>query len=109
MLRRDGSHGCVAGRRDPDDAQLESSAAIYRQIIGAEPKRLEPASSIGRMLPNSVKDFIGGRNIPRSVRRKRCSTRLGSTRMRSAIACGRMWRRAMDCSTRAAFDPKGGV
>jgi len=40
------------------EAQLKSSAAIYRQIIGAEPKRLEPASSIERMLPKSVKDAI---------------------------------------------------
>lgn len=40
------------------EAQLKSSAAIYRQIIGVEPKRLEPASSVERMLPKSVKDAI---------------------------------------------------
>ncbi|MEF3366291.1 TolC family outer membrane protein [Methylocystis sp. 9N] len=40
------------------EAQLKSSSAVYRQIIGVEPKRLEPASSIERMLPNSVKEAI---------------------------------------------------
>ncbi|MGD9656654.1 MAG: TolC family outer membrane protein [Methylocystis sp.] len=40
------------------EAQLKSSSAIYRQIIGVEPKRLEPASTMERMLPKSVKEAI---------------------------------------------------
>ena len=38
------------------EAQLRNSSATYLQIIGVEPKRLEPASSIERMLPNSLKE-----------------------------------------------------
>lgn len=39
-------------------AQLKASAASYQRIIGTEPRRLQPASSIERLLPRSVKDAI---------------------------------------------------
>ncbi len=39
-------------------AQLKSSIADYHQIIGADPDRLEPASSIERLLPASVEGAI---------------------------------------------------
>jgi outer membrane protein len=40
------------------EAQLKSSVAAYRQIIGVEPKRLQPASSVERLLPKSVDEAI---------------------------------------------------
>jgi outer membrane protein len=40
------------------EAQLKNSAANYRQIIGAEPKRLEPATSVERLLPRSPREAI---------------------------------------------------
>lgn len=39
-------------------AQLKTSVANYRQLIGVEPKRLEPAQSIERLLPKSVDSAI---------------------------------------------------
>ena len=35
-------------------AQLKSSTAVYRQIIGSVPKRLGPARSIEKYLPRSL-------------------------------------------------------
>ncbi len=35
-------------------AALKTSGATYRQIIGVEPKRLEPGRSIEKLLPNSL-------------------------------------------------------
>ena len=40
-------------------AQLKSSVANYRQIIGVEPKRLEPAQSIEKLLPKSLDAATG--------------------------------------------------
>lgn len=40
-------------------AQLKTSAANYRQIIGVEPKRLEAAQSVERFLPKSLNEAIG--------------------------------------------------
>ena len=39
-------------------AQLRNSIAEYHQIIGVDPGRLEPASSIERLLPASVEEAI---------------------------------------------------
>lgn len=39
-------------------AQLKTSVAIYRQIIGDEPRRLEPGRSVESLLPNSLNDAI---------------------------------------------------
>lgn len=39
-------------------AQLKNSVAEYHQVIGVDPKRLEPASSIERLLPASVEEAI---------------------------------------------------
>lgn len=39
-------------------AQLKNSSANYRQIIGVEPKRLEPAQSVEKLLPKSLIDAI---------------------------------------------------
>jgi outer membrane protein len=39
-------------------AQLKNSLAIYEQIIGEPPGRLEPASSVERLLPKSVDEAI---------------------------------------------------
>jgi outer membrane protein len=39
-------------------AQLRNSSAIYQQIIGVPPSRLEPATSIERLLPKSLDDAI---------------------------------------------------
>jgi len=39
-------------------AQLKNSVANYRQLIGVEPKRLEPAQSIERLLPKSLDTAI---------------------------------------------------
>lgn len=40
-------------------AALKSSAAMYRQIIGVEPSRLEPAAPVERLLPASLDDAVG--------------------------------------------------
>jgi outer membrane protein len=39
-------------------AALEASAARFRQIVGVEPKHLEPASSIEDLLPKSLEEAI---------------------------------------------------
>ncbi|CAJ0873177.1 Outer membrane efflux protein BepC [freshwater sediment metagenome] len=39
-------------------AQLKNSLAVYEQIIGDPPGRLDPASSIERLLPKKVEDAI---------------------------------------------------
>jgi outer membrane protein len=39
-------------------AQLKSSTAVYRQVIGSEPKRLAPAKPLGKILPGSEKSAI---------------------------------------------------
>lgn len=40
-------------------AQLRTSIAVYRQLMGNEPRRLEPARSVESMLPKSVNEAIG--------------------------------------------------
>ncbi|PWB80856.1 MAG: channel protein TolC [Methylocystaceae bacterium] len=39
-------------------AQLKNSVANYRQIIGEEPKRLQPASPVEKLLPGSLDEAI---------------------------------------------------
>ncbi|PWB84600.1 MAG: channel protein TolC [Methylocystaceae bacterium] len=39
-------------------ATLQASAANYRQIIGVEPERLEPASTVENLLPTSLDEAI---------------------------------------------------
>ena len=40
-------------------AQLKSSTAIYRQVIGSEPKRLGPGRSIEKLIPRKLDTAIG--------------------------------------------------
>ncbi len=48
------------GRSDYYGAQavLQMSAATYHQIVGVEPKRLEPAAPVEKLLPKSLKDAV---------------------------------------------------
>ena len=48
------------GRSDfyGSQAILEMSKATYRQILGVEPKRLEPAATVESLLPKSVADAV---------------------------------------------------
>ncbi|BBU63901.1 channel protein TolC (plasmid) [Methylosinus sp. C49] len=39
-------------------ARLKRSAASYHRIVGEEPKRLQPAGSVEKLLPRSVEDAI---------------------------------------------------
>jgi len=39
-------------------AQLKSSTAVYRQVIGAEPKRLAPAKPLGKILPRTQNEAV---------------------------------------------------
>lgn len=40
------------------EAQLKASCASYHRIVGVEPKHLQPASSIERLLPKSVHEAV---------------------------------------------------
>jgi outer membrane protein len=40
------------------EAQLKASCASYQRIVGIEPRRLQPASSVERLLPKSVHEAI---------------------------------------------------
>jgi outer membrane protein len=41
------------------EAQLKSSTAVYRQIIGSEPRKLRPAKPIQKLLPKSQNAAVG--------------------------------------------------
>lgn len=48
------------GRSDYYGSQaiLQMSAASYRQIVGVEPRRLEPPDTVEKLLPKSLKDAV---------------------------------------------------
>ena len=48
------------GRSDFYGAQaiLQMSGATYRQVVGVEPKRLEPAGTVEKLLPKSVENAV---------------------------------------------------
>jgi outer membrane protein len=40
------------------ESALNAATAVYRQVIGSEPKRLAPAKPLGKILPRSQKDAV---------------------------------------------------
>jgi outer membrane protein len=55
------SEAAVAGARSEvsaAEAQLSSSRAIYRQVVGEEPQRLAPGRGIDRLLPKALSSAV---------------------------------------------------
>jgi outer membrane protein len=59
VAQADASRSAAVARVAAARAQAESSAAIYRQIVGEEPGRLEAAAPLAKLLPNSLDQAIG--------------------------------------------------
>ena len=59
VAQADASRSAAVARVAAARAQAQSSAAIYRQIVGEEPGRLEAAAPLAKLLPNSLDQAIG--------------------------------------------------
>jgi outer membrane protein len=59
VAQADASRSAAVARVAAARAQAQSSAAIYRQIVGEEPGRLEAAAPLARLLPPSLDQAIG--------------------------------------------------
>ncbi|WP_353641299.1 TolC family outer membrane protein [Mesorhizobium sp. WSM2239] len=59
VAQADASRSAAVARVAAARAQARSSAAIYRQIVGEEPGRLEAAAPLAKLLPNSLDQAIG--------------------------------------------------
>ncbi len=61
----------AAPRCSPPKPTMQSSRAVYRQVIGLEPGKLAPAAPVDRFSPHSLPDAIGGGDRAASQRRNR--------------------------------------
>jgi outer membrane protein len=59
VAQADASRSAAVARVAAARAQAQSSAAIYRQIVGEEPGRLEAAAPLAKLLPPSLDQAIG--------------------------------------------------
>lgn len=59
VAQADASRSAAVARVAAARAQAESSAAVYRQIVGEEPGRLEAARPLAKLLPQSLDQALG--------------------------------------------------
>jgi outer membrane protein len=59
VAQADASRSAAVARVAAARAQAQSSAAIYRQVVGEEPGRLEDARPLAKLLPKSLDQAMG--------------------------------------------------
>lgn len=58
VAQADASRQSAIAQLNAAEAQAKSSAAVYRQIVGEEPGKLEPAAPIVNLLPKSIEQSL---------------------------------------------------
>lgn len=58
MAQADASRAAAIALLSAAEAQVKSSAAIYRQVIGDEPKDLQSANGVSKLLPKSLEQSL---------------------------------------------------
>ncbi len=58
VAQADASRASAIAQLNAAEAQAKSSAAIYRQIVGEEPGKLEPAAPVLNLLPKSIEQSL---------------------------------------------------
>jgi outer membrane protein len=58
VAQADAGRAAAIAQSNAADASAKSSAAVYRQIVGEDPKNLKPGSPAGKLLPTSLNDAL---------------------------------------------------
>lgn len=58
VAQADAERAGAIARSSAAEAQAKSSAAVYRKIVGEDPKNLKPGVSASKLLPKSLKDAL---------------------------------------------------
>jgi outer membrane protein len=66
VAQADAGRAAAIAQSSAAEASAKSSAAVYRQIVGEDPKNLKPGAPAGKLLPKSINDALalGGEQHP---------------------------------------------